>query len=61
MHCLKLVILKMEPVGEADRSYVARIWFEGCLGQQRDDGGGCATIRKGCEGVEAMDGTYVGD
>ena len=33
-------------------------WFEGGLGQQRNDGGGCATIRERLERVEIV-GTYV--
>ena len=33
-------------------------WCEGTLGQQRNDGGGCASMRKRAEGVESP-GTYV--
>ena len=33
-------------------------WCEGALRQQRNDGGGCATMRERPEGVESR-GTYV--
>ena len=33
-------------------------WCEGGLGQQRNDGGGCATMRERPESVESP-GTYV--
>ena len=33
-------------------------WGEGGLGQQRNDGGGCATMRERSERVESP-GTYV--
>ena len=35
------------------------VWCEGGIGQQRDDGGGCATHER-LEGVESP-GTYVND
>ena len=35
-------------------------WHEGGLGQQRDDGKGCATICKRQEGVETMPSTASG-
>ena len=45
---------------EGTRSTEARldVWCEGGVGQQRNDGGGCVTIRERSERVESP-GAYV--
>ena len=43
---------------EGDRGYRLDGWCECGLGQQRNDGGGCASMRETSERMESL-GTYV--
>ena len=54
------VRLKGEPLEEVNCFKCLDGWRKGGLGQQRDDGGGCATMRERPEEVKSR-GAYVDD